>query len=507
MGKARASVGQWPSLSDEQTKGPESRSVRRPVSEAAPTFIPVNAQYELIVIGGGSAGHAAAATGAGLGLRCALIESAAELGGLCILRGCMPSKALIETANRLRDIRRASRFGIEVPSSSLDLPALRRRVRDLVEDFRKSRVEEMESGAYELIRGRCRMLSEHQVEVTKADGETRVMEAAAFVIATGSSPVLPDIPGLAGTPCWTSDDVIRMERLPARIAILGGGAIGMECAHLFEGLGSEVTVILRSDRILGGFDPDVRAALESASRERGIAFLFGTSLSRVDHDGTIFSLHFEDGGGLECDAFLAAAGRRPCTAGLGLEEIGIAMEEGRVLIDDHAAASLPHIFAAGDCASPVPVVHLAVLQGEAAACNAANLIRGDRQGVASWGADHAMFALFTEPQVMRVGIDETEARSRGYAPVCGRQDYADHGKGLIAGERHGFVKVVADRASGRLLGATAAGPQVVESGHLLQFAIARGLTCTDYLALPHYHPTFSEAWSRAIAGLAEKCGA
>lgn len=455
--------------------------------------------HDLIVIGGGSAGHAAASTAAELGLRCAVVESADELGGLCILRGCMPSKALIETANRMRDIRGAGDFAIEVPPPRLDPEKLRERVRGLVRDFRDSRVEEMRSGKYELVRGSCRFVSPHAVEVEESGGTKRVMEASAFVIATGSAPSVPDIPGLAGTPFWTSDDVVGLPRVPERLAVIGGGAIGMECAHLFEGLGSRVTVVIRSGRILKGFDPEVSSALEAESRRRGIGILKDTRLTRVEHDGAGFLLHHGGDGPLACDALLVATGRKPRTGGLGLDVLGLAMDGPRILIDDRATTSLPHVFAAGDCASPVPVVHLGVIQGEVAARNAAMFLRGDHsESAATWNRDGAMIALFTEPQVVSVGIDGNTAEERGLDPVCGKQDYADHGKGLIAGVKHGFVKVVAAGADGRLIGATAVGPQVAESGHLPAFAIERGLSVSDYLALPHYHPTFAEAWSRAV---------
>ncbi len=453
--------------------------------------------YELLVIGGGSAGHAAARTGAELGLKTALVESAEILGGLCILRGCMPSKTLIETANRMRIMRDGTRFGIRGGAPALDLEGLRARLGLLMEDFRRDRVKAMESGTYQLLRGEARFVSAHAIDFT-AEGTTGRIEAGAFVIATGSRPVIPEIPGLKGTPFWTSDDMVRLPALPGRIAILGAGAVGMEAAHLFEGLGSKVTVIARGDSIMSGSDPDIATALEAESRERGIEFLKQTTVSSVAHERGVFTLK-RGNAALEADALLIATGRKPETDRLELGAIGVAMEKGRIVINVRAVTSLPHVFAAGDCANRGAVVHLAVIQGEVAARNAVQLLRGGGSiAPATWQEDSAMSAWFTEPQCARIGLSETDARDRKIPVVVGRQSYADHGKGMIAGSRHGFVKVLADPASGRLLGAAGVGPEVVETAHLLQAAIALRLSAAEYLAIPHYHPTFAEAWSRAV---------
>ncbi|HUF61386.1 MAG TPA: NAD(P)/FAD-dependent oxidoreductase [Verrucomicrobiales bacterium] len=455
--------------------------------------------FDLLVIGGGSAGHAAAITASTLGLKAALVESAATLGGLCILSGCMPSKTLIETAGRMRIMREAGRFGIRSAAPVLDPDALRSRLASLIDGFRRDRVTEMESGRYALLRGSARFISMRAIELTDPDGVVTAVQAKAFVIAAGSHPFVPPINGLDGAPFWTSDDVVRLPSVPNRLAIIGSGAVGMECAHLFEGFGSQVTVIERGASIMSGKDPDIATALESESRQRGIAFLKDTRVHSVSHADGTFRLALEGAAAfLDADALLLATGRTPSTAGLGLEETGVAVEDGRILIDGGAATTVPHIFAAGDCASPVPVVHLAVIQGEVAARNAARLLRRGLGALAEWNRVTAMSAWFTEPQSVQVGLSESAAKAEQIPVIVGRQSYADHGKGAIAGSRHGFVKVLADPPSGRLLGAAAVGPQVVETSHLVQAAIGLRLTASDYLAIPHYHPTFTEAWSRAV---------
>lgn len=463
--------------------------------------------YDLIVIGGGSAGHAAARNACVLGLRTALVEHAEVLGGLCVLAGCMPSKILIETANRMRAIRDAHRFGIRVEAPALDEDALRKRLRELVGNFQKYRVEEMQDGSYELVRGSASFMNPHQIEVSCPDASPRRMEAAAFIIATGSCPAIPDVPGLAGTPYWTSRDVVRLPPVPQRLAVVGAGAIGMECAHLFEGLGtSELTVVTRDSSVLGRIDPDVSAGLEEASRSRGIRFFKNTELSAVRHENNVFHLTLKgEAASLEADALLMATGRKPNTDRMRLEEIGVALENGSIIIDERCATSVGHIFAAGDCASPVPVVHLAVRQGEVAACNVARLVReGRMMSTTEWHRDTAMSGWFTEPQSVQIGHTEDVLRENGLHVISSRVDYTDHGKGMIKGVTHGFVKLLADAETGRLLGAAALGPAVIETCHSVSTAIHAGLTVREYLALPHYHPTLAEAWSRAADALADK---
>lgn len=451
-------------------------------------------KYDLIVIGGGSAGHSAASTAASLGLRTALVQPPGQLGGLCILRGCMPSKTLIETANRMRAIRDAARFGIDVPPPSLDTARLRERLHHLIGDFRSHREAELQNSGYQLIRGTASFTSPHEISLSET---AEKLTSAAFVIATGSKARIPEIDGLADTPCWTSDDLVQLPDIPPDIVVLGSGAIGMEAAHLLEGLGSRVTVIVRGPRILSHHDPDISSAIASESEGRGIRILTGTGVSSVRHAGGKFTLS-TSGGEIVASALLVATGRTPETIGFGLRKIGIAMDRERILIDDRCSTSLPHIFAAGDCASPVPVVHLAVIQGEVAARNAERLIRDSHSGIShGWNPETAMIGLFTEPQCVEVGINTTAAAEKGIEVITGRIDYNDQGKGMISGSLHGFVKVIADASTRRIIGATGAGPEVIETAHVIQLAVSLGMTVDEFAAIPHYHPTLAEAWASA----------
>ena len=455
-------------------------------------------KFDLIVIGGGSAGHSAARTAASLGLSCALVEAPGELGGLCILRGCMPSKTLIETANRMREIRETERFGIDVGAPKLDLGKLRDRLHVLTKDFRDHRQKEMLEASYQLIRGTAAFESPYKLTVT-LDGEVSTLEAKAFVIATGSTPQIPDIEGLRNTPFWTSDDLVTLPAPPKEVVVLGGGAIAMEAAHMLEGFGSKVTVVIRKQHILSHADQDVARAIEAESLERGIVFLRETEFASVSHSKGKFHIQLKgDKPAITTEALLIAAGRTPNTKNIGLNKIGIAMDGGLILIDDRCATSISHIFAAGDCASPVPVVHLAVIQGETAAKNAERIINdGHSELSAEWPRESAMLGLFTEPQCVEIGLSEKKAAENGIAVITGKVEYNDQGKGMIAGSRHGFVKIIAEKESRRIVGAAAAGPQVLETSHIVQLAIVQEMTLEDYVTVPHYHPTLTEAWSSA----------
>lgn len=463
--------------------------------------------YDVVVLGGGSAGHAAAAEAVALGLDTALIENADVLGGLCIQRGCMPSKTLLESAQHLRAIRAADEFGINAGASQLDVAALQQRRQRLVESFRGSREAEMHDGRYDLIRGRAVFLNPHQIEI-EAGMEKYRCRAEAFIIATGSRPHVPDLPGLAETPFWTSDQALEFSALPASIAIVGAGPLAMEFAHAFEGYGSDVHLIYRKAEILSAFPPDAAAVVARASARRGIHMHAATEVARVTHGAAGFDLELQHGATraeLRCEALLIATGRSAAIESLQLPKAGVVTSGGRILSDRNAVTSVPHIFAAGDCTSPVAVVHLAVLQGQVAARNAARII-GSHLGEekASWNPRFAIAAVFTEPAIIRLGLDVEQARGRGFDPVTARAAFADNGKAVIAGATDGFVELLADRSTGELLGALAAGPQVIESAHAAMTAICARMSAADFAAVPCYHPTLVELWADAAAALAKK---
>ena len=443
-----------------------------------------------MVIGGGSGGYAAAKTAIGRGLNVAVVEGASELGGLCILRGCMPTKALLETSNRLRAIREADEFGIQVGEPTLDLDALRNRKTKLIDGFKEYRVIGLEKGDFELIRGNATFTSPHSVEV-EGHGE---FTAKTFVIATGSDERIPPVPGLKESPFWTSDDIVQIPSVPHSVIVVGTGAVGMESAHLFQGLGSEVSIISRRKPLVSSVEPAVSEAMESRCTDLGINLVFGEGLQEVAYDDSGFTLTLSEGTVLNCDQLIMATGRSPRIAQLNLEKAGFEPDLRRIEIDQHSQTSVPHIFAAGDCASPLAVVHLAVMQGEAAGANAASLL-SVKPLEATWDSRLDMFGIFTDPEIVQVGQTLDQAREAGIDAVSAEYRFDDQGKGEIVGEQHGLVMLVADRGSGEILGAAGMGPHVIDYAHTITVAISQRLTVADFLKIPSYHPTLGEIWT------------
>lgn len=447
-------------------------------------------EYDLVVIGGGSGGYAAAKKASGLGLSVAVIDGADELGGLCILRGCMPTKALLETSSRMRAINEAGEFGIGVSKPTVDIDAVRARKKRLIDDFQHWRVKGLEKGDFDLIRGHAKFTGSHEVEVS---GHGK-LTAKAFVVATGSVENIPPIDGLAETPYWTSDDIVDLPRLPESVIVVGTGAVGMESSFLFEGLGSKVTIISRSRPLISGVDPAISEAMEKRCHDLGIEIIFEDPLASVSHDESGFSLTLASGEALTCDQLIMASGRKPNVAGLNLEAAGFPSDLQRLDIDEFCQTSQPHVFGVGDVSSPLAVVHLAVMQGEAAGENVAAMLKNE-EPAATWDERLNIFGIFTDPEVVELGWSEPEARERGYDPVTASYRYDDQGKGEIVGEKHGFVSITADRTTGKILGAAGFGPHVIDYAHTMMVALHQNLTVAEFLKIPSYHPTLGEIWT------------
>jgi pyruvate/2-oxoglutarate dehydrogenase complex dihydrolipoamide dehydrogenase (E3) component len=463
--------------------------------------------FEFVVIGGGSAGYAAARTAANdFKLRTAVIDGSDTLGGLCILKGCMPSKALIESSNRGRDIRDASEFGLRSQGLDVDLAAIIQRKRRLIDDFSSYRQGQLEGGSFELIRGTASFEDEHTLKVILKDSnETTHITADTFCIATGSLINTIDLPGLTETGFLTSDDLLDAETLPDSITVLGGGAIALEMACYLEGIGKEVSVVQRSAQLLRGADADVAQALEAAMKSRGIEIYTGTGLRKVTTQGQSKAVHFEHLGHsreVAADEILYALGRAPNTKGLNLEALGIQMRARHIAADHSMATSLPHIFAAGDVTGPHEIVHIAIEQGEIAAHNAAILVGKSARSPRRIDYRLKLYGVFSAPQVAWVGLTSDEAINQGMDIACATYPFDDHGKSLIMNEKHGFVKLIQDRQSHKLIGAAVVGPEAVELIHEIVVAMHFNATPGDLLSIPHYHPTLSEIWTYPAEDLA-----
>ncbi|MGV3658795.1 MAG: dihydrolipoyl dehydrogenase family protein [Prosthecobacter sp.] len=463
--------------------------------------------FDFVVIGGGSAGYAAARTAHSAGLKVAVVDGAEELGGLCILRGCMPSKTLIESANRQLTIRHAEEFGLKASSQGVNVRTIRDRKRRLIADFAGYRQGQLEDGRFVLYRGFARFTDAKTLEVVPRDGSASFqVTARSFCIATGSEVFAPDVPGLAKAGFWTSDDVLDADALPKKIAVLGGGAIALEMAHYLEAMGCTITMIQRNTQFLTGLDRECSDVILKAFRARGMTVHLGTHLERIGKADGGKEIEFTADGHkhqIHVDEVLLAMGRKPATRGLGLEAAGVSLHKGKVVVNDRMQTTQPHIFAAGDVCSPLDVVHIAIQQAEIGARNAAALIHG-KPVEETMDYRMELFGVFSHPQVACVGASEGKLKSEGVPYLTANYPFDDHGKSMVMGETAGFVKMLADAKTGEILGACVVGPEATELIHEVVVAMSFRATVRQFMAIPHYHPTLSEIWTYPAEEIADQ---
>lgn len=465
--------------------------------------IGVMKEYDFVVIGGGSGGYAAARTASSLGLSTVVIEGGDEVGGLCILKGCMPSKTLIESANRYRILRHAAEFGLKAEEIGFDAGRIVGRKKLLIGEFADYRRQQLEGGEFDFIRGHAEFLDPHCLRVSLREGGEKIVGLKSGCIATGSVLNRPEIPGIEL--CLSSDDLLELPEIPFSAVVLGGGPVALEMAHYLESLGSKVTILQRNTQILTGNDRDVADAVAEAFRKRGMDVLCGTRLQRIVKSAAGMTVHYQHGNGtltIEADLVINALGRRPAIAGLGLDKAGVALEGHAICADLEQRTTARHLFAAGDCCGPYEVVHIAITQGETAGRNAAALIKGGKAVTLDYRLK--LFACFAEPQMASCGMSEHEARDSGHEVITASYPFADHGKSIVKGETDGFVKLIADAREGRILGGAVVGPEASEIIHEIVVAMAFNATAGQLAAIPHYHPTLSEIWTYPAEEIADK---
>lgn len=455
-------------------------------------------EFDVAVIGGGSGGFAAARTAAGAGLRTVVIEGGRELGGLCILRGCMPTKALLYAAEVLHLAGHATPWGLRIGKVGFDFKAVMARKDHMVREFANHRVQQLESGRFRFIRSHARFLDTHTVVLDNG----KKLAAKYFVIATGSRVAPPPLPQLAELNYITSDDALELKSLPKSLIILGGGAIACEFAQFFSRFGVKVTILQRNEQLLKEFDADAGAEIARVFRREGIKVLTGTSLIGIQRRNGLKTIIFENGSkriSVSAEEVLFGLGRVPNTEFLDLDCAGVETKEGRVVANQNMQTTAPNIYAAGDCTGPYEIVHIAIQQGEIAAQNILNP-RRKRE------IDYRLLlsVMFTEPQVASVGLTEKEAAKQGIAYLAASYPFHDHGKSMLMEANDGFVKLLAHPKTGEILGGSCVGPVGGELIHEIVAAMAKHMTVRELAAMPHYHPTLAEIWTYPAEELMEK---
>ncbi len=457
--------------------------------------------YDFVVLGGGSAGFNGARVARSLGKRVAIIDGARKLGGLCILRGCMPSKTLLWSTEVLHLARKASLFGLRIPIAEVDMRALHRRKVHVIGEFADYRAKALESGKYDLYRSQARFISPNRVEL--ADGT--VIQGKHFLVATGSRVSEPPIPGLADTPYWTSDHVLELDRVPLSVIVLGGGIVACELAQFLRRIGAKVIQIQRSPHILRDYSCDAAEVVQSAFRGDGIELFTNTRIQGISGDRGGVSVVFEDlsSGKLvrrKAAHLLNALGREPAVEGLDLKAAGVKTDEaGRIVTNAWQQTSQRHIYAGGDVCGPMEVVHLAVQQGELAARHALGVRK-----LSPVDYDLAMTVVFTDPPVASIGPGEQELLRRKVSFLKASYPFNDHGKSILMDANYGYVRVLAEPRSGRILGAEIVGAQAGELIHCFSVAMAMKATVRDMLRAPWYHPTLAEILTYPLEEIADQ---
>jgi pyruvate/2-oxoglutarate dehydrogenase complex dihydrolipoamide dehydrogenase (E3) component len=455
--------------------------------------------YDFVVLGGGSAGFNAARVAGGLGLKTAVIDGARDLGGLCILRGCMPSKTLLYMAEVLHLAQKGKTFGLKIPSAHADMKAIHARKKKIIAEFAHYRTKALKSGNFDLIRAYARFRDAHTLELSNG----QVLRAKHILIGTGSKVSVPDVPGLAGAKFWTSDDVLDLDFMPKSVVVLGGGIVACELAQFLHRIGTRVTLIQRSPNILRDHSEAASGVIQQSFADEGMELFAGTQIERIKQDARGTSVIFlHDGKRVIRRAahLFNALGREPHTAGLNLAAAGVRTRpNGQILINRWQQTSVPHIYAAGDCSGPHEIVHLAIQQGELAARHAAGITKLKP-------VDPALLlnVVFTDPQLATIGRLERELDDAGTPYLCATYPFNDHGKSILMDANYGYVKVLAEPKRGRILGAEIVGKDAGELIHAFSGPLVLRATVFDLLRAPWYHPTLAEIITYPLEEIAEK---
>ncbi len=445
--------------------------------------------HDLVIIGGGVGGLVTASVAGQLGLDVVLVERNGALGGDCLHYGCVPSKTLIRSAEVAQMARQGSAFGVPSEVGKVDLGQVMGRVRRVVETIQEhDDPDRFRSFGVDVVFGEARFLD----AATVAVGD-RQLKARRFLIATGSRPAVPPVPGLAEADYWTNETVFNQNQLPERLAVLGGGPIGLEMAQSFARLGSQVTVIEMADRILAREDAEVTAELERSLRDEGLDVRTGMALERVENgEGGHRLIGRRDGAEevVEADRILVAAGRKANIESLDLDRAGVATDTGMITVDARMRTNVRHIFAVGDVCGPYPFTHVAEYQAGIVIANVVfKLPKKADYRVIPW-------VTYTAPELAHVGLTEAAAREQGYDVQVARFRFSDVDRAIAEGSTHGLIKLVIHRK--RILGATVLGPHGGELIHELVLAMQAGVKIGHISGAVHAYPTLAQIHRRAV---------
>ncbi len=441
-------------------------------------------ELDVLIIGVGTAGEYAAGTCLASDRSVGLIEKG-PVGGECIFHACIPTKSLVHAARTYKKIKAAASLGLPACGDPVDYSKVKLFKDGIVESIGMGRDERWIQRGAQLFKGEARFRSAHEVEV----GD-EMLKAEKILITSGSVPAVPPIPGLAETGFITNVEAMEVTKVPERLAIIGGGPVGMEFAQVFSTFGAAVRVYDAADRVLVNEDEEVSVAMTGFLAQQGISISTSVALEKVHMTsaGKMIVARTREGDEQteEFDEILVATGRKPSLEGLNLEAAGVVTHRKGITVDAGMRTNVPHIWAAGDVTGTFLFTYVAGEQGMTAAMNAT----GDGEQMVSY--EVLPRATFCDPEVASVGLTENGAREKGFAVKVGRFDYADLTRGIISGETEGFFKIVAEEQSGRILGGHIVGIEASSLIHEISAAMVGSMTVGQIGNTLHSYPTFSE---------------
>jgi dihydrolipoyl dehydrogenase len=460
-------------------------------------------EYDVVIIGAGTGGYVAGIRAAQLGLKVAVVEKQKALGGTCLIWGCIPTKALLEHAHALKIAQSAKEWGLSGfdPSGvKIDMPAVHARKDKIITGLTSGIESLFKKNKVDWIKGTARLTGGKSAEVTLHDGTKQVLTARKeLIIATGSAP--RSVPGVEvdGTRIIFSDEAIHLPEVPARIAVMGSGAVGVEFASIFRSYGSEVILIELLPRLVPGEDEAVSAELEKDFKRRGIKSLTGTKVTSAKAGAKGVDLEMTDAGGktqkLSVDVLLVATGRGPVTDGLDLEKLGVKTDRGYVVVDEMFRTSVPGISAIGDVITMggphYQLAHVSSMEGIVLVERIAG------HSVRPINYDHVPRGTYCEPEIGSVGLTESQAKQQGYDVRTGTFPFKALARARMAGETDGFVKIVADKKYDEILGVHIIGPRATELVAEAVMMLRMECTVEELVKSIHAHPTMSEAVGEA----------
>ena len=452
-------------------------------------------EYQLIVIGAGPGGYEAAIRAAQLGLTTALIERR-DVGGTCLNRGCIPTKAMLHSAQLYREAANFELFGLHTENTSFDWAKVHQRKNDVVVKLRTGIEQLIKANKIDFFNNSASILGKNDVQLDQGE----VIRGENILIATGSVPARPPIPGLDLPNVVTSDELLddphftQADSLAKEILIIGGGVIGVEVASVFSSFGCHVTIVEAMERILPTMDREISQSLNMVLKKRGVSIHTGAMVEKLEQDENGLVCHFTEKGkaqAVPAQQVLVAIGRRPNTQGLFAEGFEVACERGRIVTDENFRTSVDSIYAIGDVTSKIQLAHMASAQGICAV----HTIAGQKPPI---DLRYVPGCIYTDPEIASVGITEDEAKQQGIPVKKGKFLMTGNGRSLIDEQERGFIKVLAHQETDVILGAQLMCSRATDIVAELATAIVNGLTCAQLAGVIRPHPTFCEGVTEAV---------